>query len=93
MVICVSKVIWTEGQQGSDGMVEGVPELEITDGWYRLRAEVDGPLARATRRGMIRAGRKISVVGAKVWDSAECIVRCVDRGSVGFRPQGTLRNS
>ena len=55
-------------------MVEGVPELEITDGWYRLRAEVDGPLARAIRRGVIRAGRKIGVVDAKVCDSAGCIL-------------------
>ena len=66
MVLCVSKVIWMGGQRSSDGMVEDVPELEITDGWYRLRAEVDGPLARAIRRGVIRAGRKIGVVDAKV---------------------------
>lgn len=66
MVLCVSKVIWTKGQQNSDGSVEGVPELEITDGWYRLRAEVDAPLARAIRKGAIKAGRKIGVVDAKV---------------------------
>jgi breast cancer 2 susceptibility protein len=40
--------------------------LEVTDGWYRMRAQVDGPLARAVRRGAVRIGRKIGVVGAKV---------------------------
>ena len=68
MVLCISKVIWMEGQRNSDGSVESLPELEITDGWYRLRAEVDAPLARAIRRGVIRAGRKIGVVDSKVGD-------------------------
>ena len=67
-------------------MVEDVPELEITDGWYKLRAEVDGPLARAIRRGVIRVGRKIGVVDAKVCSPAECILRCADRDSACFRP-------
>ena len=69
MVLCISRVLWAEGQRNPDGTVEGVPELEITDGWYRLRAEVDAPLARAIRRGVIRAGRKIGVVDAKVHSS------------------------
>lgn len=43
-----------------------VPELEVTDGWYRLRATVDPPLARAISRGVVRVGRKIAVAGAKV---------------------------
>ena len=73
-------------------MVEDVPELEITDGWYRLRAEVDGPLARAIRRGVIRAGRKVGVVDAKVCNLAERIPRHIDRGSACYRPQGTLRD-
>lgn len=92
MVLCVSKAIWTEGQRSSDGSVEDAPELEVTDGWYRLRAEVDAPLARAIRRGVIRVGRKIGVVGAKVRDWAECILRCINRDSAGYRPQGALRD-
>ena len=86
MVLCVSKVISAEGQRSSDGMVEDVPELEITDGWYRLRVEVDGPLARAIRKGVIRAGRKIGVVGAKVRDSVRCTLRCADGSIAGIRP-------
>lgn len=68
MILCVSKVIRTQGQRNSDGSVENALELEVTDGWYKLRAEVDAPLARAIRRGIVRAGRKIGVVDAKVRD-------------------------
>jgi breast cancer 2 susceptibility protein len=46
--------------------VASLPQLEVTDGWYRLRAEVDEPLARAIRRNVIRVGRKIGVIDAKV---------------------------
>lgn len=70
MVLCVSNVMWTEGGVTEDGLpVEPHPELEVTDGWYRLRAQVDQPLARAIRRGVIRVGRKIAVAGARVSDA------------------------
>lgn len=42
------------------------PELEVTDGWYRLRAKIDLPMARAVQKGFIRVGRKIGVAGARV---------------------------
>lgn len=92
MVLCVSKVIWMGGQRNSDGAAEDVPELEITDGWYRLRAEVDAPLVRAIRRGVIKPGRKIGVVDAKARNFVICTLRCIDEGSVGFRSQGALGN-
>jgi breast cancer 2 susceptibility protein len=67
MVLCVSKVTWIEGGVADDGTIlPPFPELEVTDGWYRLRAKVDEPLARAIRRKVIRVGRKIAVVGARV---------------------------
>ena len=90
MVVCVSRVFLTERQRNPDGTVGDVTELEITDGWYRLRAEVDVPLARAVRKGVIRAGRKIGVVDAKVHNSSECFLRLIHDRSVGFGPQGTF---
>ncbi|KAI0931562.1 hypothetical protein AcV5_004980 [Taiwanofungus camphoratus] len=67
MVLCISDVIWHEGGMTQDGtQCEPYPELEVTDGWYRLRASVDGPLQRATQRGVIRVGRKIAVAGARL---------------------------
>ncbi|KAJ7754932.1 hypothetical protein DFH07DRAFT_885991 [Mycena maculata] len=67
MVLCVSNITWSEPGVTDDGMpVAPHPELEVTDGWYRLRAQVDAPLARAARRGLIAVGRKIGVVGARL---------------------------
>ncbi len=67
MVLCVSNIFWSPSGITEDGLpIEPHPELEITDGWYRLRAQVDLPLARAVRRGILRVGGKIGVAGARV---------------------------
>lgn len=67
MILCVSDIVWSGSGIGDDGLpLVPHPTLELTDGWYRLRAQVDEVLARAARRGVIRVGRKISVSGASV---------------------------
>lgn len=67
MTLCVSDIIWSERRSREDGLaVDRVPELELTDGWYRLRASVDPPMARAISRGVIRVGRKLGIAGARV---------------------------
>lgn len=72
MVLCVSKIVWSPAMVDEDGMpLDPHPELEVTDGWYLLRALVDLPLARAVRRGTIRVGTKLAVSGAKVSIYAE----------------------
>ena len=69
MVLCVSDITWSQVgvQVGEDGLpVVPHPTLELTDGWYRLRTQVDEILARAVRRGVIQIGRKIAISGATV---------------------------
>ncbi|KAG0700654.1 hypothetical protein DFH29DRAFT_930783 [Suillus ampliporus] len=67
MVLCVSNVTWSPAGESDDGFpIPSHPELEVTDGWYRLRARVDQPLARAIRKGHIRIGRKFAVAGARL---------------------------
>ena len=75
MVLCISGIQYPT-QPDSDNRVSRAvdedgetvekPVLEVTDGWYRVRAEVDDAIARAIRRGALRVGMKIGVVGAKV---------------------------
>ncbi|THH03452.1 hypothetical protein EW145_g6247 [Phellinidium pouzarii] len=70
IVLVVTRVLWTQaGRVGKNGRVieDAGGELEVSDGWYRLKAPIDAPLARAVLRGAIKAGRKIAVAGAKVF--------------------------
>ena len=62
MVLLVSGIIEEETKPG-------MIQLEVSDGWYRLRAVIDEPLKRAVRSGKIRVGRKLAVAGAKVDNS------------------------
>lgn len=67
MVLCITDIIWPAGGFKEDTTpVQTYPELEVTDGWYRLRARIDAPIARGVRKGKIKIGRKIAVAGAKV---------------------------
>lgn len=68
MVLCISSIVtWAPAIVDGEGRpVDPHPELEVTDGWYRLRARVDRPLARAVRQGLIGVGTKLAVSGAKV---------------------------
>jgi hypothetical protein len=67
MVLCVSNILWPPPDDNEDGVPTiSHPELELTDGWYRVRAQVDLPMARAVKRGIIKVGRKIGIAGARV---------------------------
>ncbi|KAG9028496.1 hypothetical protein FRB95_006397 [Tulasnella sp. JGI-2019a] len=67
MVICVSVITPGEGGMTAEGeAIEGLPVLDVTDGWYRLRATIDEPLTRAIKRGILKVGTKIAVSGAKL---------------------------
>ncbi|OCH86662.1 hypothetical protein OBBRIDRAFT_737602, partial [Obba rivulosa] len=72
MVLCISAIIQSPGKVDDDGvLVSAPPELEVTDGWYKLRATADAPLGRAVKKGLIRVGRKIEVAGARFVDRKE----------------------
>ncbi|GJJ13373.1 hypothetical protein Clacol_007625 [Clathrus columnatus] len=67
LVLCVSRILWTPQHLSEDGRVKNAyPELELTDGWYHIRAKVDETLARATRRRIIRIGCKLICVCSKL---------------------------
>ncbi|KAI0654510.1 hypothetical protein C8Q70DRAFT_523623 [Cubamyces menziesii] len=68
MILSVSNIVirGTPSRHRQGGSLETQPELEVTDGWYRLRANIDLPLARAVRRGRICIGTKLAVSGAKL---------------------------
>ncbi|KAH9070787.1 hypothetical protein EDB83DRAFT_2517952 [Lactarius deliciosus] len=94
MVLCVSDITWSqEGVQvGEDGLpAVPHPTLELSDGWYRLRARVDDILARAVRRDVIRVGRKIAISGASIPRDVEpCeVLEAYDRVELIITGNGT----
>ncbi|KAH8102418.1 hypothetical protein BXZ70DRAFT_928500 [Cristinia sonorae] len=64
MVLCVSNIIWPNEDGAEDN--SSVPELEVTDGWYRIRAQLDTCLVKAVRKSRIRIGGKLATVGARL---------------------------
>ncbi|KAF9454198.1 hypothetical protein P691DRAFT_754960 [Macrolepiota fuliginosa MF-IS2] len=63
LALCVSNIFWLES---GNSLGTTYPELEVTEGWYRLRAKIDAPMARAVKKGIIKIGRKIGVAGARL---------------------------
>ncbi|KAI0785380.1 hypothetical protein BC629DRAFT_1700031 [Irpex lacteus] len=75
MVLCISNITWSSpstsgglgaGEDEHGQPMESIPDVEVTDGWYRMRMEVDEPIRRAVRRGVLGVGRKICVAGARL---------------------------
>ncbi|GAA5914284.1 hypothetical protein JCM5296_007234 [Sporobolomyces johnsonii] len=68
MVLCVSQIRWGDPSEDFDGADTPltIVGLELTDGWYRIRTNVDATLKSACERGKIVLGAKIAVMGAKL---------------------------
>ena len=62
MVLCVHQILrFDDAGEESASLV-----LQLTDGWYKIRAELDAPLRRAVERRKIRIGHKLAIACAKV---------------------------
>ncbi|SCZ93209.1 BZ3500_MvSof-1268-A1-R1_Chr6-2g08531 [Microbotryum saponariae] len=79
MVLCVSKIRYGDPNSFGDEVEEShtgrmdVAGLELTDGWYRIRANVDATLKSAVEREKVKVGSKIAVSGARLENSSEGI--------------------
>jgi breast cancer 2 susceptibility protein len=67
MTLCVTAIRREESSDESkNAPAMTIVGLELTDGWYRIRSNVDTTLQGACQRGRIVVGSKLSIVGAKV---------------------------
>lgn len=60
MVLCVHQILRFDDTGESASLV-----LQLTDGWYKIRAELDAPLRRAVERRKICIGHKLAIACAK----------------------------
>lgn len=65
MVLCVRQILFFDEDEGTSLM------LELSDGWYCIRAEVDEPIRRAIQAGKLRVGHKLALMCAKLRSSGE----------------------
>jgi len=74
MVLFVSAIKRADQQEPATAKVTATPPaianakpyLELSDGWYRINAEIDDCLVRAVERGRIKVGAKLALSGSKV---------------------------
>lgn len=84
MVLCVFDISWPESRNNkADG---ALPEFVLTDGWYKIRAQVDQALAKAANKGKIRIGTKLSIMGAKVCCATIHIVKVLNVAVFSLMP-------
>lgn len=65
MVLCVRQILSFDDDEGTSLL------LELSDGWYCIRAEVDEPMRRAVQSGKLRVGHKLAIMCAKLRSSGE----------------------
>ena len=67
MVLCIASITPIRNGQAQSGHdQQNSSLLELTDGWYRIKANADIPLQRAIEAGRLRVGYKIALAGARV---------------------------
>lgn len=77
-MLCVSEVIpsgahlsdahgkKTSGAAASSAAASGAAVVELTDGWYAVRAQLDPPLSALLRTGRLGVGHKVVTHGAEL---------------------------
>ncbi|GAA6009516.1 hypothetical protein JCM11491_003587 [Sporobolomyces phaffii] len=88
IVLCVTQLLWDDPEEGTDdtdGATQVVVGIELTDGWYRIRANIDRTLRSACERGKLIVGSKVAVTGARLEshrrDGVE-VLEAVDRSKL-----------
>ncbi|CAH3115249.1 unnamed protein product, partial [Porites lobata] len=59
--------------QGSSNKTESSSVIELTDGWYSIRALLDRPLTRLLNDGKLVVGQKLCVYGAELVGSEQAV--------------------
>ncbi|CDZ97877.1 rad51-associated protein brh2 [Phaffia rhodozyma] len=72
LILCISQITWGKPAPPEPGHApnqtgdQPVPILELTDGWYKIKANVDDCLTRAVKRGKLRVGCKVGMNGVRL---------------------------
>ncbi|KAI9092381.1 hypothetical protein DFS34DRAFT_653041 [Phlyctochytrium arcticum] len=96
MVLCVSRRAIDDTRPTKNG-VKTPPEwhLELTDGWYTIKASVDSILERQIMESRIYVGMKLSICAARLLGPSEpCpVLEASDEVQLGLHANGTRRSA
>ncbi|KAG8818991.1 hypothetical protein FRC17_010635, partial [Serendipita sp. 399] len=87
MILCVYEINLPDAKQAAT-----MPGVVLTDGWYRIRAQIDATLARAIAKRKIRVGKKLEIIGAKLSANkkdADEVLKSFDSSSIIITANGT----
>ncbi|KAM4047140.1 breast cancer type 2 susceptibility protein [Anomaloglossus baeobatrachus] len=70
LVLCISKILTLENCETSD-VRQTSAVIEVTDGWYGIKAILDPALASLLKKGRMFLGQKIMVQGAELVGSED----------------------
>ncbi|GJN87357.1 hypothetical protein Rhopal_000306-T1 [Rhodotorula paludigena] len=88
LVLCVSQIRWDDtpdDEAAVDGGLQVIVGLELTDGWYRIRTNVDKTLQSACQRGKLVIGSKVAIMGAKLIISGNSTSLAPWHAKLGFQ--------
>lgn len=78
LVLCISEIIpsSTDISETSSSKTSGVGAkkggiVELTDGWYAVKAQLDPPLSALVKNGRLTVGQKIIIHGAELVGSPD----------------------
>lgn len=78
LVLCISETISssTDLSETSSSKTSGVGTknvgiVELTDGWYAIKAQLDPPLLALVKKGRLTVGHKIIIHGAELAGSPD----------------------
>ncbi|KAI5474508.1 breast cancer 2 susceptibility protein [Pseudohyphozyma bogoriensis] len=89
MTLCVTKIRWDDigDSEATSNAQLAIVGLELTDGWYRIRTNVDQTLKSACERGKIVVGSKLTIRGARLIISANSTILAPWYAKLGFVQQ------
>lgn len=78
LVLCVSDILSpstsvseASGSKTSGADPKSLDSIELTDGWYAVKAQLDPPLVALVRSGRLAVGQKIITYGAELVGSPD----------------------
>lgn len=78
LVLCVSEIIpsstnlsETSGSKTSSVETNRAATVELTDGWYAVKAQLDPPLSALLQSGRLAVGQKVITHGAELVGSPD----------------------